>query len=155
MINDNEMNNLSSQLLNSGILKRGGICLLLAASIGIASKTSSKINLLIFQIPIIFFQLLAINPLFGLIDINRQLPLREASKFMINSRKSNESIAMVGIKKPSVHFYTKMLPKASRNYKKRRPGSRSSWRPPKAPPGSKKCKKTRCNTGSCPREKSE
>ncbi len=105
-INDNEMNNLSNQLLSSGILKRGGICLLFAAFIGIASKTSSKINLLILQIPIIFFQLLAINPLFGLIDINRQLPLREASKFIINSRKSNESIAMVGIKKPSVHFYT-------------------------------------------------
>ena len=52
-INDNEMNNLSYQLISSGILKRGGICLLFAAIIGIASKTSSKINLLIFQIPII------------------------------------------------------------------------------------------------------
>ena len=58
------------------------------------------------QIPIIFFQLSAINPLFELIDINRQLPLREASKFIISSKKTNESIAMVGIKKPSIHFYT-------------------------------------------------
>jgi len=73
---------------------------------GIASKISLKINLLSIQIPIIFFQLLAINPLFGLIDLNRQLPLREASKFIISSRKTNESIAMVGIKKPSIHFYT-------------------------------------------------
>ena len=105
-INDNEMTNLSNQLLSSGILKRGGFCLLFAALMGIFSKTSSKINLLSLQIPIIFFQLLAINPLYGLIDINRQLPLREASKFIISSKESNESIAMVGIKKPSVHFYT-------------------------------------------------
>ena len=105
-INDNEMNNLSTQILSSGILKRGGICLLVAALIGISSKTSLKINLLSLQIPIIFFQLSAINPLFELIDINRQLPLREASKFIISSKKTNESIAMVGIKKPSIHFYT-------------------------------------------------
>ena len=106
MINDNEMNNLSNQIITSGILKRGGICLLVAGLMGIISKRSLKINLLSLQIPIIFFQLLAINPLFGLIDINRQLPLREASKFIISSRKTNESIAMVGIEKPSVHFYT-------------------------------------------------
>ena len=105
-INDNEMNNLSSQLLDSGIFKRGGICFLFAALMGIASKISLKINFLSLQIPIIFFQLSSINPLLGLIDLNRQLPLREASKFIVNSKKPNESIAMVGIKKPSVHFYT-------------------------------------------------
>ena len=105
-INDNEMKNLSDQLLSSGILKRGAVCLLVAAFIGIVSKASSKVNLLSLQIPIIFFQLLAINPLYGLIDLNRQLPLREASKFMIDAKETNESIAMVGIKKPSIHFYT-------------------------------------------------
>ncbi len=105
-INDNEMNNLSTQLINSGILTRGGISLLVSGILGIVSKKSLKINLLSLQIPIIFFQLLAINPLFKLIDFNRQLPLREASKFITSSRKPNEAIAMVGIKKPSVHFYT-------------------------------------------------
>ena len=100
------MNNLSNQLISSGILKRGGICLLFAAFMGIFSKRSLRINMLSLQIPIIFFQLLAINPLFGLIDLNRQLPLREASKFMVSSKKPNESIAMVGIEKPSIHFYT-------------------------------------------------
>ena len=105
-INDNEMSNLSNQLLSSGILKRGGVCLLAAALAGITSKISIKVNLLSLQIPIIFFQLLSINPLFGLIDTNRQLPLRQASKFIISSKKPNEKIAMVGIKKPSIHFYT-------------------------------------------------
>ena len=65
-----------------------------------------KINLLSLKIPIIFFQLLAINPLFRLIDFNRQLPLREASNLIVKIKKNNESIAMVGIEKPSVHFYT-------------------------------------------------
>ena len=105
-INDPEMNDLSNQILRSGILQRGGLCLLSAAFIGIGSKTSLNLKLLSLQIPIIFFQLLAINPLLGLIDVNRQLPLRDASKFIINARKPNESIAMVGIKKPSIHFYT-------------------------------------------------
>ncbi len=105
-INDNEMNNLSTQLISSGILTIGGMCLLFSGILGIASKKSLKINLLSLQVPIILFQLLAINPLFRLIDFNRQLPLREASKFITNSMKPNEAIAMVGIKKPSVHFYT-------------------------------------------------
>ena len=105
-VNDNEMNNLSTQLISSGILTRGGISLLVSGILGIVSKKSLKINLLILQIPIIFFQLLAINPLFKLIDFNRQLPLREASNFIISSRKPDEAIAMVGIKKPSIHFYT-------------------------------------------------
>ena len=79
---------------------------MVAGILGIFSKKSLKINLLSLQIPIIFFQLLAINPLFKLIDFNRQLPLREASNFITRSRKPNEAIAMVGIKKPSIHFYT-------------------------------------------------
>ena len=34
------------------------------------------------------------------------MPLREASKLILSSKKPNEAIAMVGIKKPSIHFYT-------------------------------------------------
>ena len=108
-INDNEMSNISNQLINSRILKIGGICLLVSGIIGIATKTSLKVNLLSLQVPIILFQLLAINPLFKLIDINRQLPLREASNLIVKIKKNNESIAMVGIEKPSVHFYTNQV----------------------------------------------
>ena len=43
-INDNEMNNLSTQLISSGILTRGGICLLVSGILGIASIKSLKIN---------------------------------------------------------------------------------------------------------------
>ena len=108
-INDNEMANLSTNILESGILLRGGIFLLASFFIGVFCKAFSRNNLLNLQIPIILFYFSTFIPLFGLADQNRQLSLREASSEMINIKKANESLAMVGIKKPSVHFYTKSI----------------------------------------------
>ena len=61
------------------------------------------------QIPILLFNLSTFLPLFGLADVHRQASLREASKVMVNLRNENESLAMVGINKPTVHFYTKSI----------------------------------------------
>tara|TARA_B100001250_G_scaffold48912_1_gene38318 strand:+ start:52 stop:1065 length:1014 start_codon:yes stop_codon:yes gene_type:complete len=108
-INDNEMKYLSTDLVESGILLRGGLCLLLSCFIAIFSRFFSIINLLNIQIPILLFNLSTFVPLFGLVDLHRQLSLREASEVMVNLRKTNESIAMVGINKPSVHFYTNSI----------------------------------------------
>ena len=55
------------------------------------------------------FNLSTFVPLFGLADVHRQASLREASKVMVNLRNENESLAMVGINKPTVHFYTKSI----------------------------------------------
>tara|TARA_Y100001968_G_scaffold53758_1_gene44810 strand:+ start:256 stop:738 length:483 start_codon:yes stop_codon:yes gene_type:complete len=57
----------------------------------------------------LLFNFLTFIPLFGLADLHRQLSLREASQAMVDLRKTNESLAMVGIKKPSVHFYTNSI----------------------------------------------
>ena len=108
-INDNEMKYLSTDLVESGILLRGGLCLLLTCFIAIFSRFFSSINLLNIQIPILLFNLSTFVPLFGLVDLHRQLSLREASEVMVNLRKTNESLAMVGINKPSVHFYTNSI----------------------------------------------
>jgi len=108
-INDNEMRNLSTDIVKSGILLRGGICLLIASFIGFYSSSFSKTNLLNIQIPILLFNLSTFVPLFGLADVHRQASLREASKVMVNLRNENESLAMVGINKPTVHFYTKSI----------------------------------------------
>ncbi len=105
-INDNEMNNLSTDIVESGILLRGGICLLASFLISILSRVFSRINLLDIQIPILIFNFSTFIPLFWIVDLNRQLSLREASQEMVNLRKENEPLAMVGINKPSVHFYT-------------------------------------------------
>ena len=105
-INDNEMKNLSTHVVESGVLLKGGICLLGSFLIGILLRFSSRIGLLGIQIPIFLFNFLTFIPLFGIADQHRQLSLREASELMINQKKVNESLAMVGIKKPTVHFYT-------------------------------------------------
>ena len=108
-INDNEMKNLSNHIIESGILLRGGICLLVASLIGIFSQFCLSKSLLNIQIPILVFNFLTFIPLFGLADQHRQLSLRKASEAIVNIKKTNESIAMVGIKKPSVHFYTNSI----------------------------------------------
>ena len=108
-INDNEMKNISSDIVDSGILLRGGICLLISCFIGLFSRFPSRISLLNIQIPILIFNFSTFIPLFGLADFHRQLSLREASEAMVNLRKTNESLAMVGINKPSVHFYTNSI----------------------------------------------
>ncbi len=108
-INDNEMRNISTHLVESGILLRGGICLLVSCLIGILSQKFSEKNLLNVQIPIALFYFLTFIPLFGLADVHRQLSLREASDVIVNLKKENESIAMVGIKKPTLHFYTNFI----------------------------------------------
>ena len=108
-INDNEMKNLSKHIIDSGILLRGGICLLVASFIGILSIFSSAKSLISIQIPIFIFNIFTFIPLFGLADQHRQLSLREASEAIVQIKQTNESIAMVGIKKPSVHFYTNSI----------------------------------------------
>ncbi len=105
-INDNEMKNLSTDIVESGILLRGGICLLASCFISILSRVFSRTNLLDIQIPILIFNFSTFIPLFWIADLNRQLSLREASQEMVKLRKENEPLAMVGINKPSVHFYT-------------------------------------------------
>ncbi len=109
IINDNEMKSLSTDLVESGILLRGGICLLFSCLIGVFSQIHSRISLLNLQIPILIFNFSTFIPLFGLADFHRQYSLREASEVIVNLKKTNESIAMVGIKKPSVHFYTNSI----------------------------------------------
>ena len=108
-INDNEMNNISTHLVESGILLIGAICLLGSSFIGIVSQFFWGRSLLNIQIPIFLFNILTFIPLFGLVDLHRQLSLREASEVIVDLKKNNESIAMVGIMKPTVHFYTNSI----------------------------------------------
>ena len=48
-------------------------------------------------------------PIRSLGDTSRQLPLRNISKQILNSRQGGETLAMIGIRKPSLHFYTKQI----------------------------------------------
>ena len=48
-------------------------------------------------------------PIRKLGDTSRQLPLRNISKQILNSRQGGETLAMIGIRKPSLHFYTEQI----------------------------------------------
>ena len=48
-------------------------------------------------------------PLFKLVDTNRQLPLRNLAKKINEIQLNNEPIAMIGLRKPSLHYYTKKI----------------------------------------------
>ena len=48
-------------------------------------------------------------PIRKLADKSRQVPLRNISKLILNARKGSETLAMIGIRKPSLHFYTKQI----------------------------------------------
>ena len=49
------------------------------------------------------------TPIRKLADTSRQLPLRNISKLISNIREGNESLAMIGIRKPSLHFYSRQI----------------------------------------------
>ena len=48
-------------------------------------------------------------PIRDLGDTSRQLPLRNISKKILKVRQKGETLAMIGIRKPSLHFYTKQI----------------------------------------------
>ena len=48
-------------------------------------------------------------PIRKLADTTRQLPLRNISQHILNVRKGGETLAMIGIRKPSLHYYTKQI----------------------------------------------
>ncbi len=110
LINDPEIPNLSSTIVASGIYLPGAILLLLSAFLGIyLIKTSHARNIILIQIPLLFFQIFFMLPLWKISDNLRQLPIRRVSQLIDSSRKENEPIAMVGINKPSLHFYTNQI----------------------------------------------
>ncbi len=107
LLDDPEMPNFSEELIKSFLIYKTGFIFLLIAFLGIIFS-SSKIygKLLILQAPLFLSHFLIVLPTFDLADRLRQLPLRQASELLINSKNINEPLVMVGAMKPSVHFYT-------------------------------------------------
>ena len=48
-------------------------------------------------------------PIRKLADTSRQLPLRNISKLILSNREGKESLAMIGIRKPSLHYYSRQI----------------------------------------------
>ena len=49
------------------------------------------------------------SPIRKLADTSRQLPLRNISKLIVSIREGKETLAMIGIRKPSLHFYSRQI----------------------------------------------
>jgi len=49
------------------------------------------------------------SPIRKLADTSRQLPLRNISKLITDIREGRETLAMIGIRKPSLHYYSRQI----------------------------------------------
>ena len=110
LINDPEMPDLVNQIKINGLILRSQIFLttLTIISIFFIFKFSPK-SILILQSFFFIGQFFLMPPIRKLADSLRQVPLRNISKKIINVRSRREPVAMIGIRKPSLHFYSKQI----------------------------------------------
>ncbi len=109
-INDPEMPGFAQRFYDSGIILRAAICFTIGSLLGSLVLIRKNFGgLLSLELPMIILHLIAFLPLVDLVDKSRQLPLRQASELLLSSQRPNEALIMVGINKPSVHFYTNQV----------------------------------------------
>jgi len=109
-INDPEMPNLVSELISSGIIFKAKFyfsSFTLLAMILFSLK--SKNIFLYLQILLFIGQYFLMSPIRKLADTSRQLPLRNISKLILDIREGRETLAMIGIRKPSLHYYSRQI----------------------------------------------
>ncbi len=110
LIDDPEMPNLASNLLTSGIILKARLIFFTFTVIGIVLLIIRSQNTFLYlQIFLLLGQTFLMPPIRKLGDISRQLPIRNISKQILNVRQGGETLAMIGIRKPSLHFYAKQI----------------------------------------------
>ena len=110
LINDPEMPDLANQIKINGLIFRSKLIFSSLTIVGaIFIFKFSRKSLLFFQIFFFIGQFFLMPSIRKLADNRRQLPLRNISKKIINVRSKKEPIAMIGIRKPSLHFYSKQI----------------------------------------------
>ncbi len=109
-INDPEMPNLASELISSGIIFKAKLFFSLFTLLAIClfSLKYKKIFLYL-QIFFLIGQSFLMPPIRKLADNSRQLPLRSISKLISEIREGRETLAMIGIRKPSLHYYSRQI----------------------------------------------
>ncbi|MBO6960247.1 MAG: glycosyltransferase family 39 protein [Prochlorococcus marinus CUG1438] len=106
-INDPEMPNLASDLLSSGIIFKAKLFFSLFTILSIILFSLKFKNIFIYlQILLLIGQSFLMSPIRKLVDTSRQLPLRNISKLILGIREGKETLAMIGIRKPSLHYYS-------------------------------------------------
>ncbi len=109
-INDPEMPNLVSELISSGIIFKAKLFFASFTLVAIILFSLKSKNIFLYlQILILIGQSFLMSPIRKLADTSRQLPLRNISKLISNVREGNETLAMIGIRKPSLHYYSRQI----------------------------------------------
>ena len=106
-INDPEMPNLGSELISSGIIFKAKLFFSIFTLLAIILFSLKSRNMFLYlQILFLIGQSFLMSPIRKLADNSRQLPLRNISKLISDIREGNETLAMIGIRKPSLHYYS-------------------------------------------------
>ena len=110
LINDPEMPNLANEIIEAGIISKMRVFIftLTIFSVFFTFKFIPK-SILFLQILFLSGQFFIMFPVRKLADDLRQAPLRNISQKIKNLRKSSEPLAMIGIRKPSLHFYSEQI----------------------------------------------
>jgi 4-amino-4-deoxy-L-arabinose transferase-like glycosyltransferase len=110
LIQDPELPTLPAGILASGRLPLAGGCYLLAAALGSWWRLRPwPLPLLLLQLPLVAFVPLALLPLWNLGDQLRGAPVRAMAEAVRRQARPHESLAMVGILKPSLHYYSRRV----------------------------------------------
>ncbi|ABV51006.1 4-amino-4-deoxy-L-arabinose transferase-like protein [Prochlorococcus marinus str. MIT 9215] len=110
LINDPEMPNLASELISYGIIFKAKLFLSLLTLVAIILFSIKSRNILLYlQILLLIGQFFLMSPIRKLADTSRQLPLRNISKLILDIREGRETLAMIGIRKPSLHYYSRQI----------------------------------------------
>jgi len=109
-INDPEMPNLASELISSGIIFKAKLFFSSFTLLAIILFSLKNRNIFLYlQILLLIGQSLLMSPIRKLADNSRQLPLRNISKLILDIRQGRETLAMIGIRKPSLHYYSRQI----------------------------------------------
>jgi len=109
-INDPEMPNLASELISSGIIFKAKLFFSSFTLLAIILFSFKSRNILLYlQILLLIGQSFLMSPIRKLADTSRQLPLRNISKLILDIREGRETLAMIGIRKPSLNYYSRQI----------------------------------------------
>ncbi|MEB3270091.1 MAG: glycosyltransferase family 39 protein [Synechococcus sp.] len=107
LIQDPELPTLPAELLASGLLSRACWLWGLAAALGwLARARQAPLRLLALQLPLILVVPAVLLPAWALGDRLRSLPVRQMAAAVQRRAAADEPVAMIGILKPSLHFYS-------------------------------------------------
>ena len=118
LIRDPELPTLAPELLRSGLLPLAAFLWLLAAVLGLwkgfwkvklQGQQQASWRLLALQAPLVLFVPLVLVPAWSLGDRLRGLPVRQMAAAVLSQSPPAEPLAMVGILKPSLHYYSRRL----------------------------------------------